>query len=65
MSAQPAPSPANPAAWTLRDEVAMRVLAAMIGRGGWVHRGCELKGAREYASTAYDFADHMLVAREA
>lgn len=66
MSAQPAPvaSPANPSAWTLRDEIAMRALTAMMGRGGWrKDNGDAISSARDYAAVAYKFADHMLAAR--
>lgn len=69
MSAVPKRTPAVPAAWTLRDEFAMRALAALVVKGDW---GCMAPdGTRktysnmaEYSVAAYEFADHMLRARE-
>lgn len=63
------PSPAAPSAWTLRDEMAMRLAAAMVVKGGWgtkqedgTHRA--YSNMPEYSRAAYEFADHMLLARE-
>ncbi|HEV2540230.1 MAG TPA: hypothetical protein VGU03_11035 [Frateuria sp.] len=68
--AAPKPEPANPIAWTLRDEIAMRMGAALVVKGGWgttqpdgKHRS--YSNMREYAEAAYSFADYMLRAREA
>lgn len=49
----------NPDKATLRDEVAMRVVAAMIGADALRHRG----GA-EVCEAAYAVADAMLEARK-
>ena len=62
-------APAVPGAWTLRDEIAMRVLPALLSSGEWGRRmedGTFRKNATvdEHSRAAYNFADAMLRARE-
>lgn len=70
MSALPKNTPAQPVAWTLRDEFAMHAMAAMVVKGGWGYT--DQDGTRknysnmtEFSVAAYAFADCMLKAREA
>lgn len=62
-------TPASEDLVRLRDEIAMQALNAMVIAGGWgktMEDGSHRKYAnmREYADGAYNFADHMLAARE-
>lgn len=69
----PAASVANPTRWTLRDEIAMRVLVNLMHPDmDWrisvagddpVPEPPKLSGADDYAKAAYLFADAMLTAR--
>jgi hypothetical protein len=65
----PKTNQASPSAWTLRDEMAMRLAAAMIIKGGWGITGEDGTHSRystmaDYSIAAYAFAEHMLIARE-
>lgn len=63
-------NPSQPSAWTLRDEMAMRLTAAMVVKGGWGRTGPDgvhhaYRDMAEYSVAGYQFADHMLRAPEA
>lgn len=65
----PMTSPAQPSAWTLRDEMAMRILPALVTKATWGHRQADgshrsYSTMAEYSEAAYQFADEMLKARE-
>ena len=53
----------------LRDEIAMRTLQTLIQKNTWGKTGEDgrhvpYRNMREYSIAAYEFADHMLDARE-
>lgn len=61
--------PADPVAWTLRDEIAMRLCAALVMKGTWGTTQPDGTFRRDstmadHSHTAYLFADEMLKARE-
>ncbi|MBB3802021.1 hypothetical protein FHR47_002269 [Xanthomonas arboricola] len=72
MSAKPKTQlyPADPIAWTLRDEIAMRAVAALLVSGRFGTNGADGEFHRftqfhDYSRAAYQLADDMLQAREA
>lgn len=72
MSAQPKinADTANPAAWTLRDQIAMHAMQALVTKGTFGHTQPDGSHRRysnfaEYSAAAYEFADYMLKARAA
>lgn len=70
MNAQPKANsePTNPIAWTLRDQIAMHAMQALVSKGTFgttqpdgSHR--RYSNFAEYSAAAYEFADYMLKAR--
>lgn len=58
------PEPANPSAWTFRDEIAMRAMVALVRKGDWSVNGAHMRKTEDFSGAAYAFADAMLKARE-
>ncbi|MCC8492315.1 hypothetical protein [Xanthomonas citri] len=68
--AKPNLNPADPSAWTLRDEIAMRAVAALMVSGKFGTTGVDGEFHRfqkfpDYTDAAYELADCMLRSREA